>query len=115
MEIIPIVFLAIIYLNIFPFLNVHLNTFVISKIFNITLKIPGKGNHRILYPGDLPKYCKLDIIHFPDEVIINGISQGNINYTYYFNETKNIVKMRYYSEEDVNNVAINQCFIHVQK
>ena len=104
--------LVIIYFNIFPFLNVHFNIFVLSKTYNITLKIPGKGNHKIYYPGDLPKYCKLDEIHPPNEVIINGISQDNINYTYYCNETENIVKLKYYSQEDVNNVAINKCFFY---
>ena len=113
MEIIQIIFLVIICVNIFSFLNVHFNIFVISKIFNITLKIPGKGNHRIYYPGDLPQYCNLDGIHPPDEVIINGISQDNINYTYYFNETENIVKLKYYSQDDVNNVATNKCFFYM--
>ena len=54
----------------------------------------------------------LDNIHLPDEVIINGIPRENINYTYYFNETENIVKIKYYSQEDVNNVAINKCFFY---
>jgi len=112
MEITQIIFLVIIYVNIFSFLNVHLNIFVISKIFNITLKIPGKGNHRIYYPGD-SNNCKLNVIHPPDEVIINGISQDIINYTYYFNETENTVKIKYYSKEDVNNVAINRCFFYL--
>ena len=113
MEKIYIVFLVIIYFNIFPFLNVHFNIFVISKIFNITLKVEGIGNHRIYYPGDYPQYCELDEIHPPDEVIINGILKDNINYTYYINETENIVKLKYYSKKDVNNIAINRCFFYL--
>ena len=112
MELLYYLALLIILLNIFPFLRINLNIFVISKIFNITLKIPGKGNHRIYYPGD-SNNCKLNVIHPPDEVIINGISQDIINYTYYFNETENTVKIKYYSKEDVNNVAINRCFFYL--
>ena len=112
MELLYYLALLIILLNIFPFLRINLNIFVISKIFNITLKIPGKGKHRIYYPGD-SNNCKLNVIHPPDEVIINGISQDIINYTYYFNETENIVKLKYYSQEDVNNVAINRCFFYL--
>ena len=65
-----------------------------------------------MYLGQLPEKYLLDNIHLPDEVIINGIPQENINYTYYFNETENIVKIKYYSQEDVNNVAINKCFFY---
>ena len=103
MEKIYTFFFAIIYLPIFPFF--HLNIFVMSKIFNITLKVPGIGNHNILYLGQLPALCPLDNIYRPDEVIINGISQDNINYAYYFNETENNVIIRYYSQEDVNTIT----------
>ena len=103
--------LVIIYFNIFPFLNVHFNIFVLSKIFNITLKVEGIGEHQILYRGNI-RYCPFDDFHPPNEIIINGISQDNINYIYYFNETENIVKIKYYSQEDVNNIAINKCFFY---
>ena len=112
MEKMHIFILIIIYFIIFPLLHINLNIFVISKIFNITLKVQGIGNHNILYLGQLPVKCRLDNIHLPDEVIINGIPRENINYTYYFNETENIVKIKYYSQEDVNNVAINKCFFY---
>ena len=109
METLYYLVLIIIFLNIFPFLRINLNIFILSKTFNITLKVEGIGNHKILYPGNL-MHCPFDNFHPPDEVIINGISQDIINYTYYFNETENIVKIKYYSKEDVNNVAINKCF-----
>ena len=110
MEKIYTFFFAIIYLPIFPFF--HLNIFVMSKIFNITLKVPGIGNHNILYLGQLPGLCPLDNIYRPDEVIINGISQDNINYTYYFTETENNVIIRYYSQEDVNTIPAHTCFFY---
>ena len=83
-----------------------------SKIFNITLKVPGIGNHNILYLGQLPGLCPLDNIYLPNELIINGISQDNINYTYYFNETENNVIIRYYSQEDVNTIPAHTCFFY---
>ena len=100
------------YLYIVPFLPIHPNIFILSKTFNITLKVEGKGEHKILYPGDRSQYCPLDNFRLPDEIIINGIAQNTINYIYDFNETENIVIIRYHSQEDVNNVAINKCFFY---
>ena len=107
-----IFFKKIFILIIIPILFQNYNDiFVLSKFFNITLKVKGKGNQKILYPGD-HRLCVLDNLRLPDEVIINGVSQNVINYTYYFNETENIIKLKYYSEKDINDIATNHCFFY---
>ena len=81
-----------------------------KRSFNITLKIKDKGYHRIFYSGEERRgECPNFSPKYPDEIDINGISQNNISPIYYFNETNNVIKLKYY-EENFNNFVTPCCF-----
>ena len=67
------------------------------KYSNITLKIRGPGFNNILSPNFYSN-C------YPDEIYINGIRNHSINFSYYFNETINTVKLKW----NTNNIY--SCF-----
>ena len=62
---------------------------------NITLKIKGKGYKNILNNN-------YDLDNYPNEITINSIAQNSINFTYYFNQTINIVEL-------IWNYSVNNC------
>ena len=61
----------------------------VNYIPNITLIIQGIGNNHILGEGFGKK-------NYPNETIINGIKQNEVNYYYDFNRTENIVELIWY-------------------
>ena len=72
-------------------LNVQIsgkNIFFIIKLksYEIDLKIRGKGQNNILNPN-------FNSIYFPKKVFINEDFKSEINYTYYFTENVNYVKL----------------------
>ena len=73
--------------------------FYFQYLSNITLKIKGIGNNNI-FNTETSSYCKG--FNYPDEVIINGNKEKNINNKYYFNQTDNFVEL-------IWNDSINNC------
>ena len=75
------------------FLNKKLQLFELY-FSNITLKVKGLGYNNIF---GYEKNEKISFVfgsqYYPSEVHINGIRQNAVNYTYYFNQTDNIVKL----------------------
>ena len=89
-------------LNIYEFLNyILILCFIISShsfkdikksiFFNdsfITLKIKQKGNMSVYYSRGCTSPAP-----FPDEIYINEVRQNQVQSYYYFNDTKNIIKL----------------------
>ena len=61
----------------------------------IELTIPGPGISRVFFDniGDIYNSWCPSPTSFPDEIYINDIKQANINSSYYFNNSINIVKL----------------------
>ena len=83
-------------INFIQILSTYLQLF--NKNFSkITLKVKGIGFNNILgralgyliEAGD----CSFKNTNYPNEIYINGIRQKIINYSYYFNETYNLVEL----------------------
>ena len=87
-----------------------------QQLFNknfskITLKVKGIGFNNILgralgyliEAGD----CSFKNTNYPNEIYINGIGQKIINYSYYFNETFNLIELIWN-----NNIKDCSCMFH---
>ena len=59
----------------------------------ITLKIKGIGNNNILGHPD-----NFKVEYYPKYILINGIEQNNITYSYLFNETDNVIILKWETE-----------------
>ena len=79
------------------------NRLYISNFSNITLKIKGIGLSNIFSNTSNRKF---NAVNFPKEVIINGEIQNTVNYSYYFNQTINIVELKW----DNNNINCQNMF-----
>ena len=68
----------------------------INSSFIIQLTIPGPGISKVFYenPGNSLYYCP-SAPTFPQEVFINNIKQENKISEYYLNDTENIVRLEY--------------------
>ena len=80
----------------------------------ITLKIKGIGFSNILgralgyliESGD----CSFKNQDYPNEIFINGIEQKIVNYSYYFNETYNLVELIWYNTIKDCSCMFHACF-----
>ena len=93
-------FKLILYFILLLFFTEHIGTnnilsCIILKFSNITLKINGTGYQNI-FGNEFKK------INYPDIININGIRQNYKNYSYYFNESMNTIKL-------IWNNNINNC------
>ena len=83
------IFEWLIFINLFiVILSIQKFLFLESKISNITLKMRGIGYKKIF--RNTTNFKEID---YPNEVYINGEKQNTLNYTYYFNQTDNIVEL----------------------
>ena len=83
------IFEMLIFINLFiVILPIQKFLFLESKISNITLKMRGIGYKKIFRNTTYFKEA-----YYPKEVYINGEKQNTLNYTYYFNQTDNIVEL----------------------
>ena len=85
--------LIIIDLFIINFHSYKVNNLFESNNANITLKIKGTGNKNLFGQEDPTHTFTKNM--FPDEIIINGIIQENKEYEYNFNQTENIVELKW--------------------
>ena len=100
-NIIIIIELFIIIINIIPRLP-SIKLYLIKYNFsNITLKIKGTGNRKVL--GYSSSYYYFDSQYYPNKVYINGELQNIVNYSYNFNQTYNFVEL-------IWNNSINNCY-----
>ena len=83
-----IIFLIIINISIQP-VSDNENIFTEKNFSKITLKINGIG-YKNVFTGNIKEF---NTIHYPNEIYINGNQQNIINYTYYLNQTKNVVEL----------------------
>ena len=80
-----IILLNLIY-NIFAYNKISLIEY---KSYYISLKIKGTGTKRVF--SSLSDTFKVE--YYPDEVFINEKMQTNVHYSYYLNQTDNIIKL----------------------
>ena len=78
------------YILIFKLIIIMINLFQAATFWNITLKIQGIGFSNILGYSSSKKFSSK---YYPKEIFINGIIQNKINYSYYFNQTENLVEL----------------------
>ena len=81
--------------------------FQICSFSNITLKIRGIGFNHILGYKNIS--IKFPIHLYPKEIYINGYKQENVNYSYDFNETINIVEMIWDNHINNTNYMFYEC------
>ena len=84
-----------------------MNLFQICSFSNITLKIRGIGFNHILGYKNIS--IKFPIHLYPKEIYINGYKQENVNYSYDFNETINIVEMIWDNHINNTNYMFYEC------
>ena len=95
-NIIMIKFLIILNLFIQSLLN---NDLIFAK-FNfsaIKLKIIGIGSKKIFQQSK----SFFNVINYPIEIFINSVKQNVVNYSYYFNQTENLIELRW--NNNINN------------
>ena len=86
------------------FINCNKLSFIKMKFSNITLKIKGIGNKNILDSvGNFHKD------YFPNIIYINGVLQNEVTYSYYFNQTDNLVKLVWYNNINFTEYMFSKC------
>ena len=92
-------------------LNLFNNIFVNNKIsfieynsYNITLKIKGTGTKKIF-----TSFSNFPSNSYPDEVHINGYKQNEVTYSYYLNETDNVIGLIWYDLISSCNCMFDGC------
>ena len=79
-------------INLFyQILSIKKTNFLEINFSNITLKIKGIGQHQIM--GDLRENYAFLKAYYPNYIYINGEIQNIVNYSYYFNQTDNLVQL----------------------
>ena len=102
-----ILFKYIILIDLFLILKNNIFRKIELNFSNITIKIKGVGNNYVL--GYHDKKNKFSRQYFPDEIYINEIKQDTINYRYYFNETNNIVTLKWYNNINNSQNMFREC------
>ena len=79
-------------INLFyQILSIKKTNFLEINFSNITLKLKGIGQHQIM--GDLRENYAFLKAYYPNYIYINGEIQNIVNYSYYFNQTDNLVQL----------------------
>ena len=101
--IINLVILINLFIKIFPIHKIHFINFYFS---NITLKVKGPGNSQIFCPKDqgFPVY------YYPDLIYINEKKKDSVEYSFYFNETENIVKLVWINRINKTEYMFKNCY-----
>ena len=96
-----IIIIKLIMLNLFQILLCSEWCTIISELSTITLKIKGTGYKQVL--GYENSKTKFDRQYYPNEILINNISQNTFNYSYYFNLTDNYIELIW--SNNINNCS----------
>ena len=100
------------YFFILILIDIIAQIFLTNKLFFgkenysfITLKINGTG-YRQLFCNNTEKFMTA---YYPDEIYINAEMQESINYSYYFNQAYNYVKLGWHKNIDNMGYMFNGC------
>ena len=75
----------------FQIISIRKTYFLEMKFSNISLKVKGIGQHQIM--GDSRENYAFPKAYYPNYVYINGEIQNIVNYSYYFNQSDNLVQL----------------------
>ena len=99
-----IIFLIIINISIQP-VSDNENIFTEKNFSKITLKINGIG-YKNIFTSNIKEF---NDTYYPDDIYINGNKQNIINYTYYLNQTKNVVELVWYNSINRTSYMFLEC------
>ena len=89
-------------MHLIQMLITNKSLFIELYFSKITLKIKGIGEKTLLGNGYFQNQSQFfNSTFYPDQIIINGIQQNIINYSYYFNLTENYVELIW--NKEINN------------
>ena len=85
------------------------NIFFFNKLYfsKITLKVKGIGIKKIFGYDSIYYFGSS---YYPNVVVINGYIQEKVNYSYFFNETDNLVELVWYEEISNCSYMFRQCY-----
>ena len=106
-----LIFINFIIINLIQILSSNTWCSIIFQFSTISLKIKGNGTKNIFgYENSKNMINRFEIQYFPNEIYINGIKQNIVNYSYYFNQTDNLVELKWNNTIDNCSLMFYKCW-----